>query len=129
VSRARILAAGDLFALLVFALVGLASHDRSLGARGLARDWLPLAACYAAAALLRHAWTDPRLATLLQAWIVGVPTGVLLRALVLGRPLGVEQLEFLGVTLATTLVLLLAWRGIERLASSRLRPREPGPTR
>lgn len=118
-SRARVLAVGDLGALLAFALIGLASHDRSIGAAGLARDWLPFAACYAAAALLRHAWTDPRLATLVQAWLIGIPAGVLLRALVLGRELDVEQLEFLGVTLVVTLVLLLAWRGAEGLARRR----------
>jgi hypothetical protein len=112
-SRARLLAVGDLGALLVFALIGLASHDRSIGPAGLTRDWLPFAACYTVAALLRHTWTEPRLATLVQAWIIGIPAGVLLRALALRRELGVEQLEFLGVTLVTTLVLLLVWRGTE----------------
>lgn len=118
-SRARVLAVGDLGALLVFALIGLASHDRSIGPAGLLRDWLPFAACYTAAALLRHAWTDPRLATLAQAWLIGIPAGVLVRALVLGRELDVEQLEFLGVTLVVTLALLLVWRAAEGLVRRR----------
>ncbi len=43
--RPLLLAGGDLLALLVFALVGLASHDEGLTATGLARTWLPIAGC------------------------------------------------------------------------------------
>lgn len=112
-TRARLLAAGDLAALLAFALIGLASHDRGITASGLARDWLPIAGCYAAAALLVGAWTRPDLPRLLAAWALGVTAGVVLRGVVLGREPGVEQLQFLGVTLAVTLVLLGVWRALE----------------
>ena len=113
--RAWVLAAGDLLALLLFASIGLLSHDRAVDLDGLARDWLPLAAGYTAAALLVHAWTRPGWVTLLRAWIGGVTAGVLARAVVLGRSPGGEQLEFLVVTLLVTLLLLVVWRALAAL--------------
>jgi hypothetical protein len=117
--RARILALGDLAALLVFALIGLTSHDRGITLAGLARDWLPIATCYAAAALGLRAWTRPGVARLLGAWALGVTAGVVVRGLALGREPGVEQLQFLGVTLTVTLVLLAIWRALEATAHRR----------
>jgi hypothetical protein len=110
-----VLAAGDLLALLLFASIGLLSHDRAVDLDGLARDWLPLAVGSISAALLVHAWTRPGWVTLLWAWISGVTAGVLARAVVLGRSPGGEQLEFLVVTLLVTLLLLVVWRVLEAL--------------
>lgn len=117
--RPLVLAGGDLVALLVFAVAGLASHDQALTATDLARTWLPIAGCYALAALALHAWTRPRLWRTACAWLVGVTGGVLVRALALGKPLDGDQLQLLAVALAVTLVLLLAWRAVESLARRR----------
>jgi len=117
--RAAVLAAGDLAALLVFALVGLASHDGAVGMRGLARDWIPLAVGYAAAALLARAWTQPSVVALLRAWLTGVTAGVVLRGLALGRDADTRQLQFLLVSLVVTLVLLSVWRALEHVLRRR----------
>jgi hypothetical protein len=117
--RPLLLAGGDLAALLVFALAGLASHDEGLTASGLARTWLPLAGCYGLAALALRAWTLPGLWRTACAWLLGVACGVLVRALVLGRPLDGDQLQLLAVALVVTLVLLLAWRAAETLVRRR----------
>lgn len=116
------LALGDLTALLAFAVVGLASHDEGITLAGLARTWLPIAGCYALAALALGAWTRRGAWRTASAWALGVTGGVLVRALLLGRPLDGDQLQFLAVALATTLVLLASWRGVEH-AISRARRR------
>lgn len=113
--RPLLLAGGDLIALLAFALAGLASHDEGLTATGLARTWLPIAGCYALAALGLRAWTRPELWRTACAWLLGVSGGVIVRALVLGKPLDGDQLLFLAVALGVTLVLLVAWRAAETL--------------
>lgn len=105
-------AAGDLLALLAFAVAGLLSHDRAVSLAGLARDFLPVAVGYGAAALAFGAWRRPGLRALLPAWLVGVTAGVAVRAIALGRDPDGGQLAFLGVTLAATLVLLVAARRI-----------------
>jgi hypothetical protein len=117
--RPLLLAGGDLLALLVFALVGLASHDEGLTTTGLARTWLPIAGCYTLAALVVRAWTRPGIWRTACAWLLGVAGGVLVRALLLGRPLDGDQLQLLAVALAVTLVLLLAWRTAESLVRRR----------
>lgn len=105
-----VLALGDAAALLLFAVVGLLSHDGGLSAAGLARDALPLLAGWFAAALLFGTYRRRSLRTLLLAWAVGVPVGVGLRALVLGRAPDGRQAAFLGVALAFTLLFVLALR-------------------
>lgn len=112
--RALVLALGDVGALLAFALIGLASHEEGIGARGLLRDWVPIAVCYAGAAVLAHAWTRPGWVTLLRAWLVGITAGVLVRGVALGREPGRSQLQFLAVTLTVSLVLLVLWRTVAR---------------
>jgi hypothetical protein len=111
-SRATRLAVGDLLALLAFAVIGLLSHDRAVSLAGLARDFLPVAIGYVAAALAFGAWRRPGPRTLLPAWLVGVTAGVVIRAVALGRNPDGDQLAFLGVTLTTTLALLLVARRV-----------------
>ena len=55
--------------------------------------------------------------TLLLAWAVGVPLGVALRALVLGRAFEGREATFLAVALAFTLLFVLALRAALNLAS------------
>ena len=105
-----VLALSDAAALLLFAVVGLLSHEGGLSAAGLARDALPLLAGWFAAALLLRTYRRRSLRTLVLAWAVGVPVGVGLRALVLGRAPDGRQAAFLGVALAFTLLFVLALR-------------------
>ena len=97
-------------ALIVFSVVGLLSHDGAVSAAGLARDALPLLAGWFAAALLFRTYRRRSGRALLLTWIVGVPLGVALRAVVLGRALEGREAAFLAVALTFTLVFVLALR-------------------
>jgi Protein of unknown function (DUF3054) len=107
---ARVLALVDAAALILFSVVGLLSHDGGVSAAGLARDALPLLAGWFAAALVFRTYRRPSLRTLLLTWAVGIPIGVALRALVLGRAFDGREAAFLGVALTFTLVFVLALR-------------------
>jgi DUF3054 family protein len=100
----------DAAAIVVFAIVGMLSHDRGLSASGFARDALPLLAGWFVVALLVGTYRRRSRRTLLVAWAIGIPLGVLLRAVVLGRALDRHQLAFLLTTLLFTLLLVLALR-------------------
>jgi hypothetical protein len=104
------LALADASALVLFAVVGLLSHDGKVSVVGLGRDALPLLAGWFAAALLFGTYRRRSVRTLLLAWVVGVPLGVVLRALVLGRALDGREATFLLVSLVFTLVFVLALR-------------------
>jgi hypothetical protein len=47
---------------------------------------------------------------LLVTWAIGIPVGVLVRGIVLGRSLDGDQLAFLGIALAFSLLFVLALR-------------------
>ncbi len=108
--RRRLLPVADALAIVAFATVGLLSHDHALSLSGYARDALPLLAGWFAAALVVGTYRRPSRRTLLAAWAIGIPLGVLGRALVLGRSLDGDQLVFLAITLAFTLLFVLAFR-------------------
>jgi hypothetical protein len=108
-SRPATLMASDAVAILAFVTVGLISHD-GLSAAGYARDALPILGAWFAAAALFGTYRHGGWRRLLAAWAVGIPLGVLIRALVLGRTLDGDQLAFLGVTLVTSLLFVLLLR-------------------
>jgi hypothetical protein len=108
--RSRAWPASDAVALVVFAVVGLLSHHGTVTAAGLAHDALPLLAGWFAAALVFRLYTRPSVTRLLATWACGVTAGVLLRALVLGRPLNGHEAAFLGVALSFTLLFVVALR-------------------
>ena len=54
-----------------------------------------------------------------QRWSIALPGGVLVRAIALKRDADGSQIAFAIVAALTTLVLLLAWRGIASLATQR----------
>jgi Protein of unknown function (DUF3054) len=110
VSRRRLLPVADALGILTFATVGLLSHDHALRLPGYARDALPVLGGWYAAAFVFGAYRTPSRRTFLLTWIVGVPLGILVRALVLGRSLDGDQAVFLGITLAFTLLFVLAFR-------------------
>jgi hypothetical protein len=106
-----LLAASDLVAIVVFVTIGLISHHRGLSATGYARDTLPLAGgWFGAAALFRPYGDPPRRRALLATWACGIPAGVLARALVLGRSLNGGEAAFLGVSMVTIGLFVLAVR-------------------
>jgi hypothetical protein len=113
----RLLPLADALGILTFATVGLLSHDHALSLTGYARDALPVLVGWCAAALAFGAYRNPSTRSLLLTWIVGVTGGILVRALVLGRDLDGGQAVFLGISLAFTLLFVLAWRAaLGRLA-------------
>jgi Protein of unknown function (DUF3054) len=113
-SDRRLLPAADALGIVAFATLGLFLHDEALSPVGYARDALPVLAGWYAAALAFGAYRRPSWRTLLATWIVGVPAGVLARALVLGRDLDGDQAVFLGITLAFTLLFVVAARAATR---------------
>ena len=107
---ARTLALVDAASLVVFATVGLLSHGHALSAGGLARDAVPLLAGWFAVALALGPYRRRTVGRLVATWVLGVPLGVLLRALVLGRQLDGGQAAFLVTTLVFTALLLTIGR-------------------
>ena len=89
----------DAAAIVVFVTIGLVSHHRGLNAAGYARDTLPLAAGWFGAAALFHLYGGHGRRALLATWALGIPAGVLVRALVLGHSLNGGEAAFLGVCL------------------------------
>jgi len=118
----------DGLGIVAFATVGLLSHDHALSAAGYVRDALPILCGWYAAALAFGAYRRPSWRTLLATWIVGVPIGILVRALALGRDLDGDQAVFLGISLAFTLLFVVAARTALRHVVSGRDP-EPAPRR
>jgi hypothetical protein len=106
----RLLPLADAVGIVAFATLGLAMHDEALSPAGYARDVLPLIAGWYGAALAFGAYRRPSWRTLLATWIVGIPAGILLRALVLGRELDSDQAVFLAIALAFTLLFVVGAR-------------------
>ncbi len=109
-------AATDAAALVLFAVAGLAAHDGGLPPGRLATYVLSLLAGWAAVALLLGTYARPSLRRLLGTWALGVPLGVVVRALLLGRGADAHEAAFLATALAFTLVLVGAGRGLLALA-------------
>ncbi len=109
--RRVVLATGDVVALVVFTVIGLINHEDGVTVGGVLQVVLPIVAVGAVATWLLGTYRRPGLATLLPAWLVSVPAGLLIRKALFGTPetwgsTGV----FLCVALAFTLLFLLAWR-------------------
>src|SRR5262245_16478653 len=121
--RARLLPLADALGILVFATVGLLSHDHALSLSGYARDALPLLAGWFGAALVFGAYRSPSARTLLLTWIVGVPLGWLIRGLALGRDFDGGQAVFLVISLVFTLLFVVACRtALALVTPGRTRP-------
>ena len=114
----------DAAAIVLFTTIGLISHHKGLSPAGYARDALPLLGGWFGASLLFHPYADRGKLRVLATWAVGVPAGVLLRALVLGRSLNGKEAAFLAVALVTIGIFVAALR----IADSRLwHSRRPRP--
>lgn len=114
-----LLVLSDTVAIVVFATVGLVSHDHGLSPTGYARDALPILGCWFAAALLFHTYAGRHPRRVLATWAVGVPLGVLIRALALGRALNGKEAVFLGVALVSIGLFVIVLRSAVALTAPR----------
>jgi hypothetical protein len=118
----------DGVALVVFVLVGIASHHEVGAVDLLLRNAVPLEVMWFAVAVVSGAYRRPGLRTLLWTWIVAVPAGLVVRSIWVGSPTGVRLVTFLGVGTAFTLLSLLAGRAavgvIGRMRSRRTLERD-----
>lgn len=115
------LAAGDAAAIALFAVIGLANHKEGITASGLARNVLPILGAWVVVAPIMGTYRNPSPRSMLMTWIIAVPVGVAIRAIVLHREADGSQVVFGIITLITTGLLLLGWRGVAALATRRER--------
>ena len=114
----RLLPLADALGILAFATVGLLSHD-AFSLSGYARDALPVLGAWFAVAAALGTYREPSTRKLLVTWILGVPLGILVRALVLGRDFDGDQLVFLVISLVFTLLFVLGFRAAFGLLARR----------
>lgn len=115
------LAVGDAAAIVLFAVIGLANHREGITVAGLARNVLPILGAWVVVAPIVGTYRNPSFRSMLATWIIAVPIGVVIRAIALQREADGSQVVFGVITLVTTGLLLLAWRGIAALATRRER--------
>ncbi|MDQ7819333.1 MAG: DUF3054 family protein [Armatimonadota bacterium] len=113
----RLLVAADALGLLVFVAAGVRVHGGLLTARAVARDAVPLLAAWWALAPLTGVYRNPGWVSLLRHWAVAVPAGLLVRQVLLGRPLGRGTLVFLAAAWVFTAVCVGAARLAARIAA------------
>jgi DUF3054 family protein len=109
----------DAAALVAFVLIGLRGH-RVGTIEGFLRNGAPLLGAWFVIAWLAHTYRRPGWRSLLRNWMVAVPTGLLIRTLIIGSPHGARILVFIGVGLAFSLVFLVIGRLLARLAARAL---------
>jgi len=103
----------DVLAVLVFAAIGRASHERGLSLTGVVETAWPFLAALGAAWAVVLAWRAPAvpLRTGVPVALIAVVGGMLLRTAV-GEG---TALAFIVVAATTLLLLLVGWRGVARL--------------
>ena len=121
----RAVVTSDAVALVLFAVIGMLSHDHALSFLRFLSDAGPIAGGWFVAAALFGAYRRPGWRTLLPTWLVGVTGGVLVRAGILGRAVGGKQAAFLVTTLIITLLLVVGLRFCGLLAAARLAGKQP----
>jgi hypothetical protein len=118
--RTLTLVLGDAVALILWAVLGLASHNEGVTVAGLLRNAGLIMVGWFAAALVLGTYRSPGVWRFLATWAIGITAGVILRAAILGKSWNGDEFTFLAVTLGVTLVLLAAWRiiaaGVARAA-------------
>jgi hypothetical protein len=124
--RAAVLAAGDVIAFLIFSAIGRASHAEAAGFGALlqiAETAAPFMAGWFVVAPLAGLFradiaAAPRrmLARTSLAWLVALPIGLALRALIRQTSI---PISFALVTFVSVLVILMLWRGLFALLGRR----------
>lgn len=114
--RRRVEITGDLVVLALFVLGGLAEHRSGFTVGAFLRNVLPFGGAWLGWSWVfgcyRQAEVGTRIRALVSTWLVAVPTGVGVRAFLLGRSLDGTQARFLLVAMATTGAMLALWRGV-----------------
>jgi hypothetical protein len=116
VPAGRWLAWGDAGSLVLFTVLGLRFHNIAPTPYEVLQTALPLAVVWFAGARLLSLYGRSGVWPFVLNWAVTALCGLALRQLWLGRPFGKSFLIFLAVGGTLTLVFLVAWRGIARLA-------------
>ncbi|WP_084784970.1 DUF3054 domain-containing protein [Calidithermus timidus] len=115
----RLLARGDALCLVLFALIGQGIHGTLSGLaaawRGFLENSLPILVVWFLLAPFLRTYTRPTWRNLLLNWALAVSAGVFFRFTALGKDFNLGFFIFWGVALASTLALLLAWRGLAML--------------
>jgi len=125
---ARVAAVLDICCVVIFVVIGRASHVKGESLAGIASTSWPFLCGLAAGWLVSRAWRRP-LALLpagVAAWLATVALGMILRV-VSGQG---TALSFVLVALVFLGLFLLGWRLVWKLAARRTpRPAAPGPRR
>lgn len=107
---------GDLVVLMLFAVVGLKSHQQAISLTGILTNAGPIIGVWLGLSLLTKIYQRASWQMLAIHWFAAVTCGVLLRFLIVGRPFSPV---FWLITLGFTGVLLLLWRVIDHQLSRR----------
>jgi hypothetical protein len=109
-----ILIIGDIIILFLFSMLGRMAHQQSLELWAVSETTAPFVIGWLVAAVLVGALKPENLTTIrgtlhkaVLAWLIGVPLGLLIRALILQRWF---HWSFILITMVGTLVMIVAWR-------------------
>ncbi len=122
----RTLIAGDLGAMLLFAFIGIASHERDISLTIFARSFLPFAVSWLSLGALLGAFRHERPSLrLLAVYLVCGITALVVRAVIFDRAL---FNAFFVIALVGNGLMLLAWRWLraEFGPGPEVRPGAPG---
>lgn len=113
--RAAVLAIGDVTALLVFTLIGLANHKDGITVSNVLKVMGPLVVVGAFASALFGTYRRPGIGTLIPAWLVTVPIAILIRKATFHTPATWSSTGiFIGVAMTFTLLFISGWRLLAR---------------
>jgi len=106
-----VLAIGDVAALLVFTLIGLANHKDGITAVTVLKVMGPLVITGAIATAICGTYRTPGFRTLIPAWLLTIPIAILFRKAFFHTPATWRSTGiFMGVALVFTLLFLIASR-------------------
>ncbi len=116
--RVGLLAVGDIAVFMLFAAIGRASHSEAAGFSAIAEvaqtaapfalGWFVVAPWLGAFNADVTAYPRRMLGRTALAWLLALPVGLIVRALIIGRG---SPFSFAIVTFITALLMLLCWRG------------------
>ncbi len=109
-----ILILGDMFMLYLFSMLGRMAHQEPLNFLAVSETTAPFVVGWLIAAVLVGAFKLENLTTIRDAiqktalaWLIGVPLGLVIRAVILQRWF---HWSFVLITMVGTLVLMMVWR-------------------
>lgn len=112
---ARVLPVGDFVVIAAFVVAGMAEHRTASRFLDIARNLLIFLGAWALLSWITRLYGSKARSrvistSLATTWFASITLGVLVRAAILGRPLGRSQLVFWAVALVLTGAGLAAWR-------------------